>query len=283
MSCAGGWGGAPMIIRNFCFIISLLVSLVLIAGCTNTDIPTLPATSAQTLPSDLTGIRTPDVSITRLQPAAAIPVATTPAPVNIFNGEYHWAEYRINNTITLPPNPRYQWEYAARIERSYEQYNGIPAIHEKITITGDDSGWKDGKLITTKNGFHATENTYFERSTKRFLGGIYTLSGAGLDNHKETVPADDVYREDHNRGWLLISPFEEMNNPLSFQGLEPVTVPAGTYHDARRYSGNFHNLPGFPVTFWISEGAPVPVQYRINNPDLGGEDPVQTFELKAWG
>jgi len=150
-------------------------------------------------------------------------------------------------------------------------------------VTGDDSGWKDGILVTTKNGFHATEDTYFERSTKRFLGGTYTRSGGGLDNYKQTVPGDDTYREDHNWGWLLISPFDEMNHQLSPEGVESVTIPAGTFSYARKYSGKFHNLTGFTVTFWVSGGIPVPVQYQVHNPDLGGENPVQTFELMGWG
>ncbi|WP_292346907.1 MULTISPECIES: hypothetical protein [unclassified Methanoregula] len=220
-----------------------------------------------------------------LQPSAAAAAEAVPSPVpaRIFSGEYRWAEYRINNTITLPPNSRYQWEYAARIERSYEECNGTPAIHENVTVTGDYGEWIGNELVTTKNGFHATENMYYERSTKRILGGTFTSSGAGRNYFSETVPEDVVYRGDHAGGWLLISPFEDLNTSLSYDGKDPVTVPAGTYRDARKYTGNFRNLPRYPMTFWVAEDIPVPVQYRISNPDLGGEDPVQTFELIAWG
>lgn len=258
--------------------ILLGVIMVSVVGCTD-SVPS--ASSEPASQSTTTIIKT--IGTTISQPATSIKITVTESPVKIFNGEYRWVEYRINNTITLPPNPRYQWEYAARIERSFEVYHGTPAVHEIISVTGDDSDWEDGILVTTKNGFHATEDTYFERSTKRFLGGTYTGSGGGLDNFKQTVPGDDTYREDYNWGWLLISPFEEMDHQLFPDGVESVTIPAGTFPNARKYSGKFHNLTSFPVTFWVSKGIPVPVQYRIHNPDLGGEDPVQTFELTGWG
>lgn len=47
--------------------------------------------------------------------------------------------------------------------------------------------------------------------------------------------------------------------------------------------GQEFSIEDFPVTFWVSDVVPVAVQCRINNPDLGGMDPVQTFELSAWG
>lgn len=263
-------------------VILLVIIAVFLAGCTHPDEPVVPTP----VPMTVTPISTSDsIVVLTAVPHTAVTTQVTQAsiPVRIFSGEYDWAEYRINNTITLPPNPRYQWEYAARIERSPEDYNGIPAIHETITISGDDSKWRDGKLVTVKGAFHARETRYYERSTKRFLGGTSSRSGAGCDPYDETLPGDDTYREDRNWGWLLIAPFEDTNSYLYDEGSESVTVPAGTYRNARNYSGNFHNLSGFPITFWISEGVPVPVQYRIRNPELGGEDPIQTFELKAWG
>lgn len=273
-----------MNIRSVCPLILVLFTLIFTVGCTSTETPQPQIYASQTPVTHPTGTGTPEVSMTLQSSAAALATSlATPVPAVVFSGEYRWAEYRINNTITLPPNPRYQWEYAARIERFDEEYYGIPAVHEKITVTGDDDRWEDGKLVTTKNGFHATENTYFERATKRFLGGTYTGDGAGLDNFSETVPGDETRHEDRHWGWLLISPFEEPDGPLSYEGTESVTVLAGMYPDARRYAGFFHNRTEFPVTFWIADGVPVPVQYRIRNPDLGGEDPVQTFELKGWG
>lgn len=259
----------------------LVLAAVLLAGCTGPDEPAAPVLVQQTGNPPVTPAGMAPKIMAPLT-VTTIPVIPTESPVKIFRGDYHWAEYRINNTITLPPNPRYQWEYRARIQRSAETWKGILATHELVTVTGDHSYWKDGMRIVIKDGYHATEDRYYERSTKRLLGGTFRASGEGVDDPGQILPGDDVYREDRNWGWLLISPFEEMNSPLVFRGVESVTVPAGTF-DARNYSGNFHNLSGFPLSCWVSDGIPVPVQYRIANPGLGGEDPVQTFELAGWG
>lgn len=254
--------------------ILLVITAVLFAGCTGQDEPGIPEQVQQTITPVSTSFGT--VAMTTVtRPVTTVHVITTESPIRIFNGEYHWAEYRINNTVTMPPNPRYQWEYNAKNERSSELYNGIPAIHEKITITGDDDNFD--------NAYYETENMYFEKSTKRFLGGTITIRRNGVDEPEEFLPGDDIFHEDRNWGRLLISPFEEINMSLSAEGVESVTVPAGTFPDARTYSGKFHNLSKFPITFWISKEIPVPVQYRIQRPDLDGDDPIQTFELMGWG
>ena len=78
-----------------------------------------------------------------------------------------------------------------------------------------------------------------------------------------------------------IAPFGEMNINLTYQGTEPVRVPAGTYPAARKYTGNFRD--GTPIAFWVAPGIPVPVQYQFPNKYLDGVDPYQSYELKGWG
>lgn len=216
-----------MMLQKILFLCLMLVSVLFATGCTGTDTPSSAVPVSLTISPGPAIVRTNQVPVT-LQPSASATAEATPAPARIFSGEHHWAEYRINNTITLPPNPRYQWEYAVRLERSYEDVNGTPAVHEKISVIADDSVWRDGNLVTINNGFHATEEAYCERATKRFLGGTSTVNGAGLDNQIETIPGDDTYHGDRHWGWLLISPFEEMDDPISFEGTKSVTVPAGT-------------------------------------------------------
>jgi hypothetical protein len=132
-----------------------------------------------------------------------------------------------------------------------------------------------------KNGFHDTDNLYFERSTKRFLGGTRAVSKAGVDEPVEILPGDETYCENCYRNWLMITPFEEVNTSLSAEGVESVTVPSGTYPDARKYSGSFSS--GIPITFWIVPGVPVPVQYRVPDPGIEGKDPIAMYELRGWG
>jgi hypothetical protein len=100
-------------------------------------------------------------------------------------------------------------------------------------------------------------------------------------------PADySAYYAEHSRennpdGEMGITPFGDLNITLTDQGTESVTVPAGTYPDARKYTGNFYD--GTPITFWVAPGVPVPVQYQFPNKYLDGEDPFQSYELKGYG
>ncbi len=87
-------------------------------------------------------------------------------------------------------------------------------------------------------------------------------------------------REDKPAYDMGIEPFGEMNIILIYEGTESVTVPAGIYPDARKYTGKFRD--GTPITFWVVPGIPVPVQYQFPNKYLDGVDPFQSYELKGW-
>jgi hypothetical protein len=262
--------------------ILLVIAAVLLAGCTGQDEPVVPAQAQKTITPGSTSQGT--VAVTTVpQPVTTVRVTATELPVRIFNGEYHWVEYRMNHSTSYNPGRRVYVVYVAKNERSSELNNGIPAIHEKITVTGDTFNWTGNfEKIITKNGFHSTQHLYFEKSTKRFLGGTFVASGIGEDKPEEILLGDETYCGDCFRSWLVITPFDEMNISLSAQGVESVTVPAGTYPDARKYIGNL--LEGTPITFWVSEGIPVPVQYQIqNSPGADGDDPLESYELMGWG
>jgi hypothetical protein len=92
---------------------------------------------------------------------------------------------------------------------------------------------------------------------------------------------DQFSREDRPGGYLGIEPFGEMNVTLTYKGIETVTVPAGTYSNARKYTGNF--LDGTQIKFWVVPNIPVPVQYQFPNKYIDGVDPFQSYELKGWG
>lgn len=251
--------------------ILFVITAVLLAGCTDQDEPGVPEQVKQTFTQVITTHGTPAMTPVP-HPATTDQVTTTMSPIKIFNGEYHWAEYRINDSSTFPPNPRKGWEYDAKIERSYEVHDGVPAVHEKILVTDDEFT------------FRLTTDSYFERATKRFQGGTIEIRDKDRNpplTSPEIIPADMTYREGYHRSWLIISPFENFNTSLSFEGVESITVPAGTFPNARKYSGKLFDDDA-PITFWISEGIPVPVQYQPLNPEIEGVDPVQIFELKGW-
>jgi hypothetical protein len=187
-------------------------------------------------------------------------------------------EYRENITQTLAPNPRYQWEKIDRLERAETVYNGVPAIREKITVTMDYHEWSGTTPVTTKNGWIIIDDRSYDASTNAQLGGTRAGTIKGAAQPTEDLSADSLHDpEDRPRYELGIAPFGDLDIPLTSEGAGPVTVPAGTWPDAKIYAGRFHD--GTPLEFWVVPGIPVPVQYRIHNRYLDGEDPVQTYEL----
>jgi hypothetical protein len=261
--------------------IILVILIILFAGCLD------PAPAASPETPKITAIGTtpagPSETTLARQSSEITPETTTiPAAVRIFKGDYHWAEYRKNNSVTLPPNPRYQWEYTVKAERTDYDYKGIPAIHFKITSTSDYAEWVSDELVNTANGLISFSDTYYDRSTNKFLGGTWTETIKGVS---KTADYSAYYskqsREAKPGGDMGITPFGEMNITLTDKGTESVTVPAGTFPNARKYSGKF--LDGTQIMFWVEPGVPVPVQYQFPNKYMDGVDPFQSYELKGWG
>ncbi|MDD1699251.1 MAG: hypothetical protein LUQ04_00470 [Methanoregula sp.] len=263
-------------------VMILLVMLAAVSsGCTDSA-PTGSLVTTPQITETMTKTTTSPVATTAQQPAKTGDVKATETPVKIFNGDYAWVEYRNNNTVTMPPNPRYQWEYAIKTERSRGNYKGIPAIHYKITSTSDYAEWIGDKLIHTANGMITVSDRYYDISTNRFLGGTSAETIKGIVKPETDLQINNQFsREDGPAGYLGIEPFGEMNIALTYKGIETVTVPAGTYSNARKYTGNF--LDGTQITFWVVPNIPVPVLYQFPNKYLDGIDPFQSYELKGWG
>lgn len=261
--------------------ILLVIIAAVFSGCTDsaTQVPSVITPQITSTIAETTAA--PAVTIT-LQPATTIQVKAMESPVKVFGLDYRWVEYRNNNTVTMPPNPRYQWEYAIKAERSSGNYKGIPAIHYKITSTSDYAEWIGDKLVHTANGMIAVSDRYYDISTNRFLGGTWAETIKGIVKPATDLPINYQFnQEDRPGGYLGIEPFGEMNITLTYEGIEIVIVPAGTYSNARKYTGNFHD--GTPITFWVVPGIPVPVLYQFPNKYLDGVDPFQSYELKGWG
>jgi hypothetical protein len=64
---------------------------------------------------------------------------------------------------------------------------------------------------------------------------------------------------------------------LTFAGIESVTVPAGTYPTASKYTASMN---GTDITYWVASGVPVPVKMTMTSSSAQGSS---TFELMGWG
>ncbi len=183
----------------------------------------------------------------------------------------------------MPPNPRSSWVYDIRMEQSPGKYDGSPAIHYKFTSTSDYPELVGNSVTIIKDGQIAVHDFYYDNFTNRFLSDTMTETIKGVIEPAVNSSAyySEHYREARPGGYLGIEPFGEMNISLVCLGTESVTVPSGTYKEARKYVGSFRD--GTPVTFWVTPGIPVPVRYEFPNNYLDGVDPFQSYELKGWG
>jgi len=265
-----------------CILIVFMIILVSFAGCTGQSTPVPPAQVPQAISTGSTTAAMPGVITIRQTVSTRAPETTmNQVPARIFNGDYQWVEYRKNITQTLPPNPRYQWEETERLEVSNSSFNGIPAIRNKITTTLDYGEWVGLAEMKTKDGWIIVGDYYYDASSGKFLGGAETNTIKGEVKPATSYPVYQRNREDAPWHEMGIMPFGEMNITLAYSGAESITVPAGTYPDARKYSGSFRD--GTPITFRVAPGFPVPVQYQFPNKDLDGINPFESFELKGWG
>jgi hypothetical protein len=257
----------------------LIIVAVIISGCTNSAPSELSVTTRQ-IPVTVT--KTIVTVTTSVDPQETIiQITTKNSSIKVFNGDYRWVEYRLNSSTTMPPNPRSSWEYIIKTERSSGSYQGIPAIHYKITSTSDYSEWIGDKLMHTTNGRIGVSDRYYDISSNTFLGGTWAETIKGIVKPVMDLPVNEQFsREDRPAYDMGIEPFGEMNITLIYQGTESVTVPAGIYPDARKYTGKFRD--GTPIIFWVVPGIPVPVQYQFPNKYLDGVDPFQSYELKGW-
>ena len=266
------------------FIVGVLIFAAISAGCIDAG-PSVSPGASSPAPAVAFTPAVPETTTPQPAPTTAITVKATPALVQVkVFGTYRWAEYRENNTVTMPPNPRYQWESVVKTERSAGSYQGIPAFRYTITSTGDYSECCTDNIVShTKNGHIFVTEMYYGATSGTYLGGSMTETIKGEAKPAVDLPADNntQHPEDSPSGWMGITPLGDMNITLTDQGAESVTVPAGTFTNARKYTGSFRD--GTPITFWVTSGIPVPVQYQFPNKYLDGNDPFQSFELMEWG
>jgi hypothetical protein len=218
-------------------VLVLIIILTTVAGCTQSTPAAPPVTTLQV--TEISTPHTPQITAPVIPAPISVTTGqgiTTANPVKIFNGEYHWAEYRENNSVTMPPNPRSSWIYNHKIERSTGNYQGRPAVHYTITTISDYPYLADNVVTITKDGSVFVDDAYYDVSTGRYLGGTLSSTIKGVVQPSETYPHDNSENNSQFTsgagpgGWMGLSPFGEMTMTFTDQGTESVTLPSGTYY-----------------------------------------------------
>ena len=185
------------------------------------------------------------------------PKGSTVNSSEVFSENIKWVEYRhtdSNNGITTVSD--------YKIESGPSEFKGQPAYHTKTTITNADSS-----VIIN--------DVYWDTSKKDILGGTMTFTANGVPTTSEIAP----FKQKNGIGGTEF----ENSIPLVFEGVEPVTVPFGTYDKAGKYVKKFTlpNTGEITETNWVVHGVAPPLKYtQVIASEKGS---YSMNELVAWG
>jgi hypothetical protein len=140
-----------------------------------------------------------------------------------------------------------------KTERSTGNYKGLSAVHLRMTTT-------------TSSGMSSSYDIYYDTEMKNALGGTMTATVNGNTITQE-IPASQVQSQ---QAVAFNGDFT-----MTFAGTEPVTVPAGTYAAANKYTASKNDVA---FTYWVSPGIPVPLKYTTS-----AAQGSSTTELVGWG
>lgn len=175
-------------------------------------------------------------------------VGSSVSSSSIFGSSFTWMEYKTTSSYggtTTTMN--------IKTERSTGDYKGTPAIHMKMTMT-------------TSSGMTTVSDIYYDTSMKNVLGGTMTTTMNG-QTYTTDIPASQLQT-------MKSSGFTG-DYSMTYAGIEPVTVPAGTYATANKYTAS---REGTDTTYWVATGVPVPVKYTSSS-----SQGSSTSELVGWG
>jgi hypothetical protein len=177
-----------------------------------------------------------------------------------------WHEYNYTQDIPGHPHAGGTW----RFEISNEEYEGKPAVHERTIRTLHSDGTPPEQDMETIKDY------YFDEFHVLLAGHDHTVNKAG-DGSDTPYPGDPGSGMPDCSGDLFSLKF-------TYLGTETVTVPAGTFPNARKYKRNMSDVPtlsktGF-ATYWFAPGVPAPIRIVTEDPK---KDELLTRELKGWG
>lgn len=220
--------------------IILVVIAVSIAGCTSSS-PATPAAPA-------TGGAPSGGSAAPAGGSSAPAAGSVVSGANIFgNVNYKWFEYKMT-AKDMSSN--------TKNEVFQDTYNGKAATHTKMTST-----------MTTPMTTTTITDLYVDASGVS-LGGHMKMISNGQTIMDQDIPPGDTSK-------VPKDPNADKTVQYTFVGVEPVTVPAGTYPAAMKYTAT---IQGITSTYWTAPGIPMFVKMVIKSTD--GD---MTQELVGWG
>jgi len=219
--------------------VMLIVIAVALAGCTSQTTTTSSGgsgTSSTGSPSSTASSSSPQVG-------------STVSSSSVFGTNYNWMEYQVTSTSGGKDT-----KMDMKMERSADTYQGQPATHIKVTMT------------SSTNAMSGVYDYYYDSAMSTILGGTMTITVNGK-TMTMNIPATQLSQTEATN-------FNKAS-PLTFAGIEPVSVPAGTYPTASKYTKSEN---GIDVTFWSAPGVPVPVKMASSSSTTS-----TTSELVGWG
>jgi hypothetical protein len=137
-----------------------------------------------------------------------------------------------------------------------DSYQGKAATHTKMTNT-----------MTTPMAATTIIDMYMDVSGVS-LGGHMKMISNGQTVMDQDIPPGDTSKAPKD-------PNADKTAQYIFVGVEPVTVPAGTYPAAMKYTAT---VQGMTSTYWTATGVPMFVKMVVKSAD--GDI---TQELVGWG
>jgi hypothetical protein len=177
-----------------------------------------------------------------------------------------WEEYDYTGQIQDLPDS----SGTGRYEISKEDYQGKPAVHKRITSTLHLDGTPpEHDTVSTTDIFYDEFHAILSQHTRSAR-----KTGAATDAEG---PADSARSVPDCSGDLFSLKY-------TYLGTETLTVPAGTFPDARKYTENIPDDHDYgksaTSTHWFAPGVPAELKRVIESRE---KRILMTWELTGWG
>lgn len=223
-------------------LVVVIVAAVSLAGCTNSGTPGVTATPAAGTPS---GTVSPTTS-----PGGTLSTLGSAIDFN----KVHWYEYQMNI-------PGMNSTSKMKVENGVT-YNGVKA--NKMTMNSESpmGGLNMGSYI----------EVYSDPATSKTLGGVMRILNNGQVISETQIEPSSSAPSNTGSDPLAVN----SDVKLTKVGIDPVTVPAGVYPAATKYT--FSDKDGGSGSVWVDSSVPVPLKYEGGSGELR-----MSMVLTGWG